>query len=98
MSPKDFSSTDTSFKRQGGQSTVRYAQRVEQSVALAKEVAGKLDVDLFDERRRGQFRQIVQNCTICAYQNECRAQVMQTTQLDRPYIHCRNQEIFSQES
>ena len=69
--------------------------RLERSVALAKEVAQKLEVDLFDDQRRGRFRDIVQNCLICAYQSECQRQVMDGQALDAPQSHCRNKAFFS---
>ncbi len=70
--------------------------RVERSIALAKEVAETLEVDLFDDRRRGRFRDIVQNCLICAYQPNCANQVTGSGKINLPLQHCRNRDFFSQ--
>ncbi|ABD54371.1 DUF6455 family protein [Jannaschia sp. CCS1] len=70
------------------------ADRLERSVTLAKEVADRLDVDLFDDHRRGRFRDIVQNCLTCAYQQECQKQVMDSPRISSPLPHCRNKELF----
>ena len=97
MSPKDnFTHTASGFQGTTRRN-LQYSERVERSVALAKEVAGKLEIDLFDERRRGRFRQIVQNCTTCAYQNDCRKQVTEVQVLETTLPHCRNRVLFSRE-
>lgn len=69
-------------------------ERLERSVTLAREVADRLDVDLFDDRRRGRFRDIVHNCMICTHQSACRTQVMERLQIDKPLPQCRNRELF----
>lgn len=72
-----------------------FAARTELSVAIAKRMAEALNVDLFDEYRRGNFRQIVQNCVSCAHNSQCARNLTDMKPLATPLPHCRNNEIFS---
>lgn len=72
-----------------------YTARAERSDALAKDVAQKLNVDLFDNHRHRRFRDLVQNCLICAYQSECQRQLIDAKTLETPLPHRRNTVVFS---
>ncbi|GAB5446857.1 MAG: hypothetical protein Gyms2KO_17300 [Gymnodinialimonas sp.] len=72
-----------------------YHARIERSVAHAKDVAERLSIDLFDDRYRGHFRQIVDNCATCAYQTQCHLKIVDGTPLEGVPTHCRNKEFFA---
>lgn len=72
-----------------------FAARTERSVNIARHMAGTLQIDLFDDHRRGRFREIVLNCDTCAHHSECMRLVMDGTPIKSAPTHCRNRAFFS---
>ncbi|WP_247716979.1 DUF6455 family protein [Gymnodinialimonas ceratoperidinii] len=75
-----------------------FERRTARSVAHAKNMARALNVDLFDERYRGRFKEIVQNCLICAHHADCGNRVTIASVTDTPPALCRNKGVFGRKA
>lgn len=71
-----------------------FEQRTARSVAHAKNMALALNIDLFAERYRGRFKEIVLNCSICLHHSNCSEQVAAVSVTGTPPLHCRNKGAF----
>ncbi|UWQ96895.1 hypothetical protein K3728_06680 [Rhodobacteraceae bacterium M385] len=72
-----------------------FVERTARSVAIAKTMARMLGVDLFDEHRRGRFKELVQNCDVCFLHKDCYQQVEERTPIRAVPTHCRNRHDFA---